>query len=36
VAREELESKTGQKVVTSLNAKTVLEEKIMKQIDNDD
>jgi len=36
VAREELESKTGQKVVTSLNAKTVLEEKKMKQIDNDD
>ncbi len=33
VARKELESKTGQKVVTSLNAKTFLEEKKIKKIE---
>ena len=32
VAREELEAKTGQKVVSSLNAKSLLKENIAKQI----
>jgi len=38
VAREELEAKTGKKVITSLNAKTLLEEKMAKELkdcDND-
>ena len=35
VAREELESRTGQKVVTALNAKSLLKENIIKQIEEE-